>query len=172
MVTPVPATPAPATPFVPTGAYDKSFAGPCKTDEVHQPFLAQALEYSPGSPLEETSVKLEITWPEGELGTGVIDLEEPEILTRPWSSDSDDETSSSGSESSDGDASGKVEASHAAEHETVPSSVKWFINAKTLVIHHKRDSKSFRCGRMLGDTYFPVPELNGLRCSKCFASSL
>ena len=25
---------------------------------------------------------------------------------------------------------------------------------------------------MLSDTYFPVPALNGLRCSKCFASSL
>ena len=117
-------------------------------------------------------MKLEIAWPEGDLGTGVIDLEEQEILTRPWSSDSEDETGSSDSESSDDVASGEADAPRVVDRETVPSSVKWFINAKTLVIHHRRDNKSFRCGRLLSDTYFPVPALNGLRCSKSFASSL
>lgn len=172
MLTPVPCTPAPATPLPPAKACDKS------VDQSHDHEGLAGCEkgdlfgYSPGTPAEEVQVKREITWPEGELGNGVIDLDAPEPLTRPWDSDSDDESdesdsSSSGSEVLEIPESGKSDASASA-----PESEQWFINAKTLVIHCRRDANTFKCGRALGSSYFPVPALHGLRCGSCFAGLL
>ena len=129
-------------------------------------------EYSPGTPAEEVQVKCEITWPDGEFGNGVIDLDAPELLTRPWDSDSDDESEESDSSSSDSEALQMPEPSKSAASAKVPESVQWFINAKTLVIHQRRDANTFKCGRALGSSYFPVPALNGLRCGSCFAGLL
>ena len=102
----------------------------------------------------------------------VIDLEEPSVLARPWESESEDESSSSSS-SSDTDEMPALNASQrSSASASDPMSVRLYINAKTLVIHERRDAKTFRCGRALGSSYFAVPALNGLRCGKCFAQSL
>ena len=58
---------------------------------------------------------------------------------------------------------------HAAfERPPDPMLGDYFINNKSLVIHLVSRPGVFRCGRKLGWLYTKVPELNGIRCTKCF----
>ena len=122
--------------------------------------------------MEELHVKTEVEWPAVELGDEIIDVDAPKLLSRPWDSESEEESSgddtSSSDEGPDNDASNAVQS----EQFMVPMTVKWFISAKTLGIHERGDAGSFRCCRSMGPTYFAVPALNGLRCGKCFAREL
>ena len=128
-------------------------------------------EYTPGTPVEMVMPKEEVSWPDVDLGNGVIDLEAPKLLSRPWDSESESESSSSDSEGSELDCPVEGNADQ-AESAEMPVTARWFINAKTLVIHERRNANSFKCGRVVSATYFAVPALNGLRCGKCFAHDL
>lgn len=49
-----------------------------------------------------------------------------------------------------------------------PSVGDFFINNKSLVIHLISKPGVFKCGRKLGWLFTKVPNLNGIRCSRCF----
>ena len=171
MLTPAPATPAPLTPFVKVAA-NQSGASQVATlanAEVAHGDVDQ--EYSPGTPVEEAQVKLEVEWPDVNWDDAVIDVDAPGVLARPWDSDSESESDSTSSEEEDEQMPPLVPSELDQPNQMPPSSLRWFINAKTLVIHDRRDVTSFKCGRLIGPTYFAVPALNGLRCGKCFASA-
>ena len=171
MLTPVPATPMPATPV--TFGVDRGKEGGPAVEVQHASVVEATADrgYSPGTPVEDVLMKMEPAWPEGDFGDGVIDVDAPQVLARPWDSDSEEESSSSETEDE------AVQMPPLAPHESAPveqrsaTHAKWFINAKTLVIHDRRDAKTFKCGRPLGPTYFAVPALNGLRCGQCFVDA-
>ena len=62
--------------------------------------------------------------------------------------------------------------SEMASQSATAATVKWYINRKALVNHERRNETLFKCGRVIGDSYFPIARLTGLRCGKCFADVL
>ena len=176
MITPVPApmapvtsTPMPATPL-PMNVHGDS-AEPLKVNAAE----TESIVPSPDSPLPETPTSWQkISWREDSLdAVSVTEASAGPNLLQDWA-----ENSSESSSCSDSDDEPTEEARGAAGgHGSEPSVVvharaKWFINSRTLVIHERRNETLFKCGRVIGSPYEPVHQLTGLRCGKCFASTL
>ena len=175
MLTPVPCAPGaqPLTPVFQGAQSNVSAPGHVvSAGGVTEPASSPGEGYSPGTPVDDTQVKMEPEWPAVDLDDEIIDVDAPKLISRPWNSDSEEESSSDDSSSSEEEQNEGAASSDRGEQFVPPLAVKWFINAKTLVIHERRDAGTFRCGRSLGPTYFAVPALNGLRCGKCFARDL
>eukprot|EP00435_Cladocopium_sp_Y103_P068717 s1151_g32.t1 len=142
---------------------------------------------SPESPLVETPKSWECVgttpatqqeserrqWPEcslDELEKG-NEADEPPNLLEDWEGQSSDSDSDSTSESQASSWGGDDLQSDPPKAD-IAASLKYFINGSTLVIHERRSDGLFKCGRSIGSSYFPVHELNGLRCGKCFAGQI
>ena len=174
MITPVPAPrapgpmmPMPSTPMPSMQTENQEVAMVEEQQDV------ASVAPSPESPLPETPKSWQkIDWPTDE----VVDVEsqapDPPDLLKDWDSDSSNSCSDS-----DSDSDVEVSLEQAGEPDkasqaAVPSTLKWYINGGTLVIHERRNEKLFKCGRVIGPPYFPVHQLTGLRCGQCFANTL
>ena len=70
--------------------------------------------------------------------------------------------------SSDNEVDQKEEVPNALCKPPEPICGDFFINNKSLVIHIVSRPGFFRCGAKLGWLYTKVPELHGIRCTRCF----
>lgn len=113
-------------------------------------------------------VKEEQAWPV-EID-GVIDLDEMELANELLERDSSSSSDSGSRSSSDGDSDVEVEASSAAQPPPIRNQVdaEYFINTSSLVIHRRKSSGVFQCGRKNSSSFVPVLELHGYRCGSCF----
>eukprot|EP00438_Fugacium_kawagutii_P007617 Skav221458 [mRNA] locus=scaffold1700:272132:275874:+ [translate_table: standard] len=113
------------------------------------------------------AVKPELVWPE-EI-SGVIDLdaveEENELMRQSSSSSSDDGSSSSSDDDEDSDVEIDEDPLPCPEAHV---ETDYFINTSSLVIHRRKTSIVFHCGRKNSSSYVPVKELLGYRCGSCF----
>ena len=97
---------------------------------------------------------------------------QPPNLLADWEGESEESSSCSDSESGDDLDNVDDLASSGESRQTSIASSRWFINGKTLVNHERRNETTFKCGRAIGTPYFPVHQLTGLRCGKCFSDAL
>lgn len=169
MITPVPApkapsgsTPMPATPFVMAGTGGHAERSPGGASIVP----------SPESPLPETPNSWQrIEWPEQDDAEQVHeDAVAPDLLGD-WNCASSDSSQESSSDSDVEVQWEQVDLNEPASQPSAAARVKWYINGKTLVNHERRNEVSFKCGRTIGASYFPVHQLTGLRCNTCFADA-
>lgn len=174
MITPVPvpkapsgSTPLPSTPMPP--AHEGFSAG----EPVADVGEASSVVPSPESPLPETPHSdWRINWPGHDLEDEEWHPPDPPDLLRDWAGDSSDSSYASDSDSDVEVHLEPDESSGPAPHASAAAStLKWYINGKTLVIHERRNETLFKCGRVIGPPYFPVHQLTGLRCGKCFADT-
>ena len=169
MITPVPApgapvtsTPQPATPM------------PAAVEVVSEIVKgSDSVAPSPESPLDDTPKSWQLVgWPANDLEEVDTQHVDPPNLLADW--DGDSEESSSCSDSESGEDMDQVEelASSSESRQTSVACSRWFINGRTLVNHERRNETTFKCGRAIGTPYFPVHQLTGLRCGKCFSDAL
>ena len=164
---PVAATPLPATPL--------PAAVPEQADQVAGTVVHETASVvpSPESPLMESPGSWnKVEWPEQELQDDASRAPEPPNLLADWQDNSSDSSYGSDSDSDVEVTWDQGSSAGAPSHASAYACVKWFINGKTLVIHERRNETLFKCGRVIGDSYFPIARLTGLRCGKCFADVL
>jgi hypothetical protein len=113
-----------------------------------------------------------VEWPEQELQDDAPQAPEPPNLLEDWQANSSDSSYGSDSDSDVEVTWDRGSSAGASSQAPAYACVKWFINGKTLVIHERRNETLFKCGRVIGDSYFPIARLTGLRCGKCFADVL
>ena len=174
MITPVPApgvplaaTPLPSTPL-PTAVPEQT----CEVAGAVEHEVASVVP-SPESPLMESPGSWNrVEWPEQELQDDAPQAPEPPNLLEDWQANSSDSSYGSDSDSDVEVTWDRGSSAGASSQAPACACVKWFINGKTLVIHERRNETLFKCGRVIGDSYFPIARLTGQRCGKCFADVL
>ena len=174
MITPVPAPPAPmATTPMPSTPMPAATVTQLDEPSGVASQEVESLVPSPESPLLDSPGSWrKVDWHEQAMQEDVPEAVDPPNLLGDWRDNSSD--SSYGSDSDSDVEMRWDEGTTVGGSSRVPSNacVKYFINGKTLVIHQRRDESLFKCGRVIGDSYFPVASLSGLRCGKCFADAL
>ena len=165
MLTPVPSQ-APGTPVGPTSA-SRLIQGLLEADRVG----LDGKEDSETAAVDASWCMIEASEERAELPDGLVT--NPENVPGQKQSEQIELSESSESDPSVTESSDEQEEEQVKVHEAIdkppkPTSGDFYINNKSLVIHLVVRPGFFRCGRKLGWLYTKVPELHGIRCTKCF----
>ena len=158
---------APATPVGPSAAsklFRDSFESGIPLAEVLEQQLDETSPTGPWSLVGELD-KPNIVHSENEVDQGQDLVESGQ--TEPDLTDSSESNASVGS-SSEAEESEEEQVCRDPIKPSEPMIGDFFINNKSLVIHVVSRPGFFRCGRKLGWLYTKVPELHGIRCTRCF----
>ena len=91
------------------------------------------------------------------------------IHLRDWDCSSSDSCSGSESDSDVEVSWEQADEPDKASRSSVPSTLRWYINGSTLVIHERRNETLFKCGRVIGPPYFPVHPADWAAMRKVFS---